>query len=145
MDFTGVSAYSAQSGRQPFVIPNSSYADGTGKYIPNTNILTKDGNLSFWAGLWNTAGSNYVNSADFWKLREVSLSYALPGKLISHLKIVNAITLSVVGRNLLTWKAKGNVWSDPEYANTSGNATGLTDINQLPPTKFYGFHVNVTF
>ncbi|MBI1780301.1 MAG: SusC/RagA family TonB-linked outer membrane protein [Sphingobacteriales bacterium] len=144
MDFTGVSAYSAQSGRQPFVIPNSSYLSGT-TYVPNTNILTKDGNLSFWANIWNTAGSNYVNSADFWKLREISLAYTFPRKLIAPLKVVNNLSLAVVGRNLITWKAKGNVWSDPEFANTTGNATGLTDINQLPPTKFYGFNLTVTF
>jgi TonB-linked SusC/RagA family outer membrane protein len=144
LDFTGVSAYSAQSGRQPFVIPNSSYLSG-GKYVANTNILTQDGNNLFWANVWNTAGSNYVNSADFWKLREISLTYSFPRKWLAPLKAVNGINLSVVGRNLATWKAKGNVWSDPEFANTSGNATGLTNINQLPPTKFYGFNLTVIF
>ncbi|HVZ26718.1 MAG TPA: SusC/RagA family TonB-linked outer membrane protein, partial [Sediminibacterium sp.] len=115
MDFTGVSAYSAQSGRQPFVIPNSVYDDGTGKYVPNTNILTKDGNIAFWANLWNTAGSNYVNSADFWKLRELSLTYQFSKKLLEHLKVVNGLSIGLVGRNLIMWKAKGNLWSDPEF------------------------------
>ena len=32
LDFTGVSAYSASSGRQPFVIPNSVIDQGNGKY-----------------------------------------------------------------------------------------------------------------
>ena len=145
LDFTGVSAYSAQSGRQPFVIPNSVYSDGSGKYIPNTNIMTKDGNLGFWASLWNTAGSNYVNSADFWKLRELSLTYQFNKKMLEHLKVVNGLSLGIVGRNLVMWKAKGNMWSDPEFANTTGNGVGTTDINQLPPTRFYGFNVTVTF
>lgn len=144
MDFTGVSAYSAQSGRQPFVIPNSSYLSGS-TYVANTNVVTKDGNNLFWANIWNTAGSNYVNSSDFWKLREVTLTYSVPQKWVNQIKAVSNITVSVVGRNLATWKAKGNVWSDPEFANTNGNATGLTDINQLPPTKFYGFKLAVTF
>ena len=144
LDFTGVSGYSASSGRQPFVIPNSVYMDGNGKYVPNTNITTSDGNL-FWAQVWNTAGSNYVNSADFWKLREVSLSYDFPKKWLSHLKIVNDVTVGITGRNLVTIRAKGNVWSDPEFSNTNGNASGNTDINQLPPTKFVGFNLGVTF
>ena len=82
LDFTGVSWYSAQSGRLPLVIPNSSYDDGTGKYVANTDIVTKSGNNEFWANTWNNAGSTYLNSADFWKIREVSLSYTIPQKVI---------------------------------------------------------------
>src|SRR5690348_4217802 len=73
LDFTGVSWYSAQAGRQIFVIPNSSYLVGD-KYVANTNITVDDGNNAFWASAWNAAVSPYVNSADFWKLREVSLT-----------------------------------------------------------------------
>jgi hypothetical protein len=145
LDFTGVSAYSASSGRQSFVIPNSVIQTGPGKYIPNTNVNVQDGNLYFWANVWNTAGSNYVNSADFWKLREVSLRYDFPRSVIQHLKIVNGLNIAVIGRNLLTWKAKDNVWSDPEFSNTIGNGIGTTDINQLPPTKFIGFNLGVVF
>ncbi len=145
LDFTGVSAYSTSSGRQPFIIPNSVTVDANGKSAPNTSITTTTGNNQFWANVWNQAGSNYVNSADFWKLRELSLSYNFPQDLVRHLKIVHTLTLGVTGRNLLTWRAKGNVWSDPEFSNTNGNATGNTDINQLPPTKFIGANLSVTF
>ncbi|GGB24938.1 SusC/RagA family TonB-linked outer membrane protein [Puia dinghuensis] len=145
LDFTGVSGYSVSSGRQPFIIPNSVIQTAPGKYVPNTNVNTQDGNLLFWANVWNTAGSTYVNSADFWKLREVTLTYTFPRSIIDHLKIVNGINVSVFGRNLLTWRAKDNVWSDPEFSNTTGNGIGTTDINQLPPTKIIGFNLNVIF
>jgi TonB-linked SusC/RagA family outer membrane protein len=145
LDFTGVSGYSASSGRQPFIIPNSVIMSSDGKYVPNTNVTTYTGNNGFWANVWNQAGSNYVNSADFWKLRELSLSYNFPKNVISHLKIVNALSLGVTARNLITWRAAGNVWSDPEFSNTNGNASGNTDINQLPPTKFVGVNLAVTF
>ena len=142
LDFTGVSAYSAQAGRQPFVIPNSVYWDGA-KYVPNTNINTQDGNVGFWANTWNTAESNYVNSADFWKLREVSLGYTVPKKLMNG--FIKAASMQISGRNLFTKKAKENVWSDPEFSNTIGNAVGTTDINQTPPSKFVQFSINLTF
>jgi len=148
LDFTGVSAYSTSSGRQPFVIPNSVIDAGGGKYIANTSTNTGSPNAganNFWAGTWNVAGSNYVNSADFWKLREVSLSYSIPKEVINHLKVISAIRLGITGRNLLTIHAKDNVWTDPEFSNTNGNASGNTDINQLPPTKFIGFNLSVTF
>jgi len=38
-----------------------------------------------------------------------------------------------------------NVWTDPEFSNTNGNGIGTTDINQTPPTKFYGGSITVTF
>jgi TonB-linked SusC/RagA family outer membrane protein len=146
LDFTGVSAYSASFGRQPFVIPNSSYFDATkNTYLPNTSYNTKDGNLAFWAGTWSSVGSNYVTSADFWKLREFSLSYNIPAKILASQKMIKAVSFGITGRNLFVKKAKSNLWSDPEFANNSGNGTGTTDINQVPPTKFIGFNFSLTF
>ncbi len=144
LDFTGVSWYSAQTGRQAFVIPNSSYLVGD-KYVPNTNISVTDGNNGFWASAWNSAVSPYVNSADFWKLREVSLSYTLPQNLITRTRFIKEASIGLVGRNLAAKRAKQNVWSDPEYSNTSGNGLGTTDINQTPPSRFYGATVTLTF
>jgi TonB-linked SusC/RagA family outer membrane protein len=144
LDFTGVSWYSAQSGRQPFVLPNSSYFDGT-KYVANTDVVTKNGNNDFWASTWNNVGSTYINSADFWKLREVSLSYTFSQKMLTRLPFIKDLSIALVGRNLLTAKAKDNVWTDPEYANTTGNTIGTTDINQNPPTRTFGANVNITF
>jgi hypothetical protein len=147
LDFTGVSKYSTLSGRQPFVIPNTVYKDGD-KYVPNTNINTGNPNAgaqSFWASTWNTAGSNYVNSADFWKLRELSLTYNFSKETLGHIKFINALSIGLVGRNLIMIKAKDNIWSDPEFSNTNGNAVGNTDINQLPPTRFYGANLSVVF
>jgi len=148
LDFTGVSGYSVSSGRQPFIMPNSVISDGNGKYSPNTSVTTGNPHLgaqSFWANVWNTGGVNYVNSADFWKLRELSLTYNFPAKTLAPLKYINGATIGFVARNLVTIRAHDNIWADPEFANTNGNATGNTDINQLPPTKFLGFNVTLTF
>jgi TonB-linked SusC/RagA family outer membrane protein len=148
LDFTGVSAYSASSGRQPFVIPNSVIDEGNGKFAPNTNTNTGTPNAgaqTFWASYWNNAGSNYVNSADFWKLREISLTYTFPRKWIESTKFISDVKLGITGRNLITIRAKDNIWSDPEFSNTTGNATGNTDLNQLPPTKFVGVNLNIIF
>lgn len=145
LDFTGVSWYSTQSGRLPFVVPNSSYVDASGKYVPNTDVVTKNGNNDFWASLWNNTGSTYINSADFWKIREVSLSYTFPKAIFGNNSFIKQLSVALVGRNLLTWRAKENVWTDPEFANTTGNAIGTTDINQNPPTRIFGANVNITF
>ncbi len=144
LDFTGVSWYSAQAGREAFVIPNSVYYDGS-KYVSNTNISVSAGHQLFWASTWNNAGSNYINSADFWKLREVSLIYDFPKKWLNNLKVVQGLSIGLVGRNLITKRADENIWTDPEFSNTNGNGIGTNDINQTPPTKFYGANITVTF
>jgi outer membrane receptor protein involved in Fe transport len=146
LDFTGISAYSAQTGRQPFVIPNSVIDDGTGKYIPNTTVATIDANWRFWANTWNQAGSNYVNSGDFWKIREIALTYDFPRNLTEKTKIVQQASISLSGRNLFMFRPKDNVWTDPEFsAAGTGNAVGSNDIFQTPPTRIYGITLNVTF
>jgi len=148
MDFTGVSQYSVQSGRQPFVIPNSVYWDGA-KYVPNTNINTQDGNVGFWAGTWNTGLSNYVTSSDFWKLREFSLGYTFPKQILN--KNIKGLSMQITGRNFFTKKAKENIWADPEFSNNSSasglnpNVAGSTGLNETPSTKFFALSVNLTF
>ena len=146
LDFTGISAYTAQTGRQPFVIPNSVIDDGTGKYIPNTNVATIDANWRFWANTWNQAGSNYVNSADFWKIREIAITYDFPRSLTDKTKVIQQASISLSGRNLFMFRAKDNVWTDPEFsAAGTANAIGSNDINQTPPTRIYGVTLNVIF
>lgn len=145
LDFTGVSAYSTQAGRSQFVLPNSVYDDGTGKYVENTGVVVKNGNNDFWASTWNGVGSTYLNSSDFWKIREISLSYSFPKSLFTGKSFIKQISVALIGRNIFTYRAKENVWTDPEFSNTTGNAIGTTDINQNPPTKTFGANVNIVF
>ena len=146
LDFTGISWYSAQTGRQPFVIPNSVVDDGTGKLIPNTTVPTIDANWRFWANTWNAVGSNYINGADFWKIREISLTYDFPKKLINKLKVVQQLSLTLSGRNLFMFRPSDNVWTDPEFSSAgTGNAVGSTGIFETPPTRIFGATLNVAF
>ena len=144
-DWSGVGSRTASFNRDRFVYPNSSYWDDTkNQYIPNTDVTVKDGNGN--AGFWSDAtanmnvSSNYVTSADFWKLREMSVSYDLPNKILGNRKIIKGITVSVQGRNLLVWLPKDNIYTDPEYsdAGSGSNGIGLTGLGQTPPSRFYG-------
>jgi TonB-linked SusC/RagA family outer membrane protein len=146
MDFTGVSWYSAQRGRTPFVIPNSVIETSPGKFTPNTSVVTENGNHTFWAGTWNQADAPYVNSADYWKIREISLSYDFPKELFRNSKGIQAVNFTINARNFFMFRPKDNVWSDPEFSNAgTGNAVGTTNINQTPPTRIFGATLNVTF
>lgn len=144
LDFTGVSANSAQFGRQNFVIPNSVYLSN-GKYVPNTSYTTRNGNNEFWASTWNKVASPYITSADFWKLREVSFSYEFPHRWFTAVPAIKSLNLGIVGRNLLMWRPKENIWTDPEFSNTNGNGIGTTDINQTPATRTFGASLSIVF
>lgn len=144
LDFTGVSQNSVAFNRDRFVIPNSSIFDG-GKWVPNTAVVTNTDAWNFFGNLYNTVGSNYVTSADFWKLRELSLGYDLPQNFVRKTKFIKAANISLVGRDLFIIKAKENLWTDPEFSNTTGNGTGITTNGQTPSTRKYGVSLNLTF
>ena len=152
MDWSGTGYRTAVYNRQRFVYPNSVIADpaNPGKYITNNNVTIKNGNGNngFWTdGINRDITSNYVTSGDFWKLREVSLSYDLPGSLLNKTKFIKGIRISVQGRNLLMWMSKDNYYTDPEYSDGGNdtNGVGLTGLNTPPPSRFYGATISVKF
>ena len=148
MDFTGISARSAQFGRSRFVFPNSVYEDGSGKFVPNENIQVSNGGRSFFAvGATNTSiATNYFTSASYWKLRELAISYTLPFGFIGEEKIIKRIVVSAVGRNLFTFLPKSNQWTDPEFNYTvTGNTFGINNVFSTPPARIFGGSLTVTF
>ncbi|MFI5187806.1 MAG: hypothetical protein ACHQF0_13830, partial [Chitinophagales bacterium] len=149
LDFTGISAHSAQNGRQRFIFPNSVVMEG-GKYVDNTSVAVDNGGNIGGAGFWpdiytSGIGSVYVTSAAFWKLREASLTYEIPASLLSKTKLIKRATFGLVGRNLLMFRPKSNLWTDPEFSDTNGNDVGRTSVFQLPPTRMYGANLTLTF
>lgn len=147
MDFTGISYRSGQNARQRFVFPNSVYVDGSGKYVTNTNIYTQSGGYGFWeSSAYNRSiNSNYLCSADFWKLREVALSYNIPTSIFGKHIPIKGATATLTGRNLLTFLPKNNEWTDPEFSNTTGNAQGVNNSFNTPPTRIWGANITLNF
>ncbi len=145
MDFTGLTAHSAVYDRQPFVVPNSVIKNADGTYTPNTSVKTLDGGFDYWYEQYSKVQENYSVDGSFLKLREISLNYDLPRSLLSKQKVVKAASVGLVGRNLFTWLPKDNVYTDPEMNYTDGNASGIQDMSLNPPTRIYGFTLNVSF
>jgi len=146
LDFTGVGINSASNGRQNFVYPNSVIQNADGTFTPNTSVSTRDGNLEFWTNsAYHNAGATYVNSADFWKLREVALTYTIPKALLAKTGFIKDVAVSLTGRNLLMLRPKTNVYTDPEFSLDGSNAAGTTNEFQTPPTRMYGFRLSVGF
>ncbi|RYZ51584.1 MAG: SusC/RagA family TonB-linked outer membrane protein [Sphingobacteriales bacterium] len=152
MDWSGTGYRTAVYNRESFVYPNSVYEDPTkpGTYITNTDvaIANGNGNNGFWTdGINRDVTSNYVTSGNFWKLREIALSYNLPKSVIGAARFIKSATVSVQGRNLFLWMAKDNLYTDPEYSNNGAdsNAIGVTSLNSAPPSRFYGGTLTLRF
>jgi TonB-linked SusC/RagA family outer membrane protein len=97
--------------------------------------------INYGDGFFSTVDKQNVFDADYFKLREVTISYTLPGKAIGPF---SGITISAFGRNLATW---GLDWAgmDPEMASYgSGNIQGI-DGGSLPSTRTYGMNVQFKF
>jgi hypothetical protein len=141
LDVDGLSARSAQFSHTKFVYPNSVYQAANGDYVQNTNIQIQDAGI----GWWSLPGSMYMTSGAFWTLRNASLSYMVPASAVRKLKIVQTLTVSLVGSNLFIALPKSNVWTDPEFNTSTGNATGTNSDAQPPPTRTFGASLNVTF
>jgi len=151
MDWSGMGIRTVEYNRQRFVFPNSTYQDGTGKWVTNTNILISEngnGNAGFWTDGTENYGvtSNYITNGAFWKLRELSLTYNLSPKMITKVKVIKSASISAVGRNLLIWVPKTNLYTDPDYsdAGSTSNGIGLTGY-QPPPSRYFGGNISINF
>lgn len=89
-------------------------------------------------------GETNVYKATNFRLRELSLSYALPQTVVSKLKVVSGVRLSLVGRNLF-FIYKDAPFDPDNILTTSGNGGSNADNFGLPTTRSFGFSLNVNF
>jgi len=122
-----------------------------GKPIQNqTRITTND--LYFAPG--GASGTFAINGSDefniydatVFRLREISLGYDLPKKLVGKWGM-SALRLSVTGHNL--WYLAPNVPKythfDPEVGSYGASAVQGFEFSAAPTTRRFGINLNVTF
>ncbi|HEX5437320.1 MAG TPA: SusC/RagA family TonB-linked outer membrane protein [Gemmatimonadaceae bacterium] len=87
----------------------------------------------------------YVQDGSFVKLRELTLSYAVPQSIVDRLPgNIQALQVSLTGRNLHTWTSYWGI--DPEVSNF-GNQTvsHIVDLAPYPVNRSYFLSLNVRF
>jgi TonB-linked SusC/RagA family outer membrane protein len=98
-----------------------------------------------WGRYWyynNSPTARYVFDASYVKLRELSLSYALPATVLGD-SFIRGVDISLVGRNL--WIINKNVEHfDPEVILTAGNNQGI-EQGAYPSVKTIGVNVKLNF
>lgn len=84
-----------------------------------------------------------IYDASYVKLREITLGYTLPIKLLAKMPVKTA-RFSLSARNLAILYRKTPLGLDPEATSTSGNGQGIEN-GALPPNSIYGLNIRLTF
>ncbi|MDD3080587.1 MAG: SusC/RagA family TonB-linked outer membrane protein [Paludibacter sp.] len=87
-------------------------------------------------------GEEFLYDASYAKLRELSLGYTLPASWLRNLPI-KSVKLSAVGRDLFYIFKNAPV--NPEGSFSREDYAQAFEYSSLPPTRSYGFTLNVKF
>lgn len=90
----------------------------------------------------NGISEHYVYSATNIRLRELSLSYNLPSKLLNN-TFVKGCEFAFVARNLFFFK--NNAPYDPDASLSTGNNLQGVDVFGMPSTRSFGLNVKLNF
>ena len=85
----------------------------------------------------------YMYSATNIRLRELSLGYTFPEKLLEKSKILREVQLSFVGRNLFFLHKQAPF--DPDAVLSTKNDNQGVDVFGMPTTRSLGLNVKLTF
>lgn len=85
----------------------------------------------------------YIYDATNIRLREVSLGYTFPRKMVEKTKVFSDIQLSLIARNLFFFHKKAPF--DPDAVLATGNTNQGIDVFGMPTTRSMGFNIKLTF
>ncbi|WP_076379494.1 SusC/RagA family TonB-linked outer membrane protein [Filimonas lacunae] len=114
----------------------------------NTTATTVQSYFSSGISGGNSIDEYYMISRTFAKLREVTIGYTLPAKMLQS-SFIKSASISLVGRNLLYFAARKDFDIDQyssgyNFSSNSLSGTSSTDL-QSPTARRYGININLTF
>jgi hypothetical protein len=127
----------------------NSLADGGGIIVQGVtedgkeNTTRVDASSYGLFGYVHNPAAAFVYDASYVKLREVTLSWALPKSVYRNWNAFKGIDLQLIGRNL--WIIHKNLpYADPEDVASSGNLQGYQG-GSYPTTRNVGFNLRFRF
>ncbi|XMO85203.1 SusC/RagA family TonB-linked outer membrane protein [Algibacter sp. AS12] len=144
--FVGNGIETTYNGRNPWIIPNSVVPDGSGGYVENTTPVAFDDVTAFYNTQQNAAvEQDHIIDKTFIRLRDVSLSYSFPSKVIDQLNLTN-LTFTIYGKNLFLWTPADNTYVDPETTSYGrGIRSEFGEFAANPSQRAYGGSIKLTF
>ena len=116
-------------------LPGSVAGPGVG-----TKVTLDDAWWTGAGGVFNGPQSEFLESASFVKLREVSVGYTLDAPWVSQKLGFTSIELRVSGRNLKTWTNYTGIDPETSLVGGAGALRGIDYFNN-PQTRSYVFTV----
>lgn len=125
--------------------------DGSPTYDAQTGLITNYSSLKFAPNTIKTYAQDYISryngtsegnlmSKTFSKLREITIGYSIPQKVLAKSFIRNA-SISLVGRNLFYFIDSKHSGVDMDQFTGMSASTSL----QTPTMKRYGVNINIVF
>ena len=148
MEFCGNGIVTTYNHRNPFIIPNSVVDNGDGTYSENTTpIYLADSSYQTYFDDYGAGEGRlyYLLDRSFAKLRNVSLTWNVPGKWVKAMHL-SGLSASAFCNNVFTWTPAENVYVDPEATNEGTDLSamfGETYVN--PSCRIWGFNLNIKF
>ncbi len=121
--------------------------DGSGNW---TSTGTKNSKQVAAQDYWNMVASDkevmvseeMINDMSYIAMREISLSYSFPKKLMPH-KLVSSLKLGVYGRNLFYFQRKTDGFSPEASAFNVNNSSIGIESTSLPMMRTFGINLTV--
>ena len=117
-------------------------------FAPNDVPVTTQSYITVSTGLYGNQ-EYFMVDRSFAKLREASISYSLPAKVLER-SFIKGATFSLVGRNLLYFAARKDMDMDAHAAGFNASdrsASGMPGTTGLESatTRRFGFNINLSF
>lgn len=101
---------------------------------------------NYYTNYYNYETANYITKVNSLRLRNVSLSYDVPGSFLNKLKFIKRAVLSASANNLLLFT---NYEGDPEVAAAGSGRGGSSSVGfdycGVPATQSVSFGMNISF
>ncbi|MDF2433365.1 MAG: hypothetical protein JWP44_2996 [Mucilaginibacter sp.] len=116
-------------------------------FAPNTVAVTTQAYIS--SGLGGNFDEYYMISRSYAKLREATIGYTLPAKMLAG-SFIKKASFNIVGRNLLYFAARKDIDLDQYASGYDASSRGLTggsggsDLTS-PTARRFGFNIHLTF
>ena len=144
--FNGNSTQTLFNERNPYIIPHS-VKIVNGQYVEN-NIPVVVQNMPYAQGNYSynpEVREHMVIPRDFFKIREIVLTYNVPSAFLSNIP-VSAASISFIGRNLFLFTPKANNYIDPEATNLGNDVASLLgETTGTTSNRNIGVGLKVTF
>ena len=112
---------------------------------PNASL---EGQARAVASKFFNTNAGYIEDASFWRLREVSLTYNVPSRLLGSSGL-SRLSLTISGQNLGVWTDYSGL--DPEISSagqedfTGQNNFNIQEFLSQPPVRMWKARLNLSF